>query len=475
MAVALVVLVYALQLGFIIRALLRSALSPVARLGWVMVISALPGVGIAAYLMFGEVRLHRAKRQRLAEVRSQLSAVVEAGRSRAVTVHGPWHPAFASGTATSAFLPLAGNRARLLPEGDAMIEDLLDAIAEAQDHVHVQFYIWLPDHTGTRVARALIAARTRGVACRVLVDDHGARHLIRSPLWSEMSDAGVTLVRASPVGNPLLSSLTQRLDLRNHRKIVVIDNRLSWCGSRNCADAAFRIKSRYAPWVDILMRIEGPIVRQQQAIFLQDWMTYHSEDLSHLLAAPLDDETDGPVIAQAIASGPDDLQTSPSETLCAMIYAAQERLTLTTPYYVPNTALHSAIMAASGRGVDVTLILPARNDNRVIATASESLYHDMLRAGVRIMAFTEGLIHSKIVTVDGQLSMIGSTNLDHRSFDLNYENTLLMLCENVTAALDDRQRGYIDRSRAVTLDEVEGWSMLRRLRNNTVALASPLL
>ncbi|WP_071468684.1 cardiolipin synthase [Roseinatronobacter thiooxidans] len=475
MAGATLALVIILQVSFIIRALLRAGLTPSARLAWVTVISALPGVGIAAYFLFGEIRLERAKRERMREVRNQLLAAQASSPDQPLTLQGPAIPSFAAGHATSGFIPVAGNRLTLLPEGDAMMEDMFTAIDAAQDHVHVLFYIWLPDITGTRMADSLCRAARRGVACRVLVDDHGARRLIRSPLWRQMQGAGVALERAAPVGNPLVSLLFRRLDLRNHRKIVVVDNRISWVGSRNCADAAFAIKPRFAPWVDILMRLEGPIVRQQQAVFLHDWMTHHAEDLSALLSTDAPDPNAGPVIAQVIASGPDDVYTTPSDAMRAMIYAATDHLFLTTPYYVPDQALHTALCSAAERGVRVDLILPARNDSLIVGAASESLYPDLLRAGVRIHLFKEGLIHSKIVTVDGLFGMIGTANLDHRSFDLNYENSLMFQSTQVIAALDARQHSYIARARTLEGDEVQRWSALRRLRNNTVALASPLL
>ncbi|MFU8898577.1 MAG: cardiolipin synthase [Roseinatronobacter sp.] len=475
MAGATLALVIFLQVSFIIRALLRAGLTPSARLAWVTVISALPGVGIAAYFLFGEIRLERAKRERMREVRNQLLAAQASSPDQPLTLQGPAIPSFAAGHATSGFIPVAGNRLTLLPEGDAMMEDMFTAIDAAQDHVHVLFYIWLPDITGTRMADSLCRAARRGVACRVLVDDHGARRLIRSPLWRQMQGAGVALERAAPVGNPLVSLLFRRLDLRNHRKIVVVDNRISWVGSRNCADAAFAIKPRFAPWVDILMRLEGPIVRQQQAVFLHDWMTHHAEDLSALLSTDAPEPKAGPVIAQVIASGPDDVYTTPSDAMRAMIYAATDHLFLTTPYYVPDQALHTALCSAAERGVRVDLILPARNDSLIVGAASESLYPDLLRAGVRIHLFKEGLIHSKIVTVDGLFGMIGTANLDHRSFDLNYENSLMFQSTQVIAALDARQHSYIARARTLEGDEVQRWSALRRLRNNTVALASPLL
>ncbi|TVP72871.1 MAG: cardiolipin synthase [Rhodobacteraceae bacterium] len=473
MAGATVVIVIILQVGFIIRALLRTGLTPSARLAWIAVISALPGLGIAAYFLFGEVRLERAKRERLREVRSQLMAAARPAVPN-WQIEGAARPAFDAGRSISGFPPLQGNRMTLLDEGDVMMEDVFAAIDAARDHVHVLFYIWLPDTIGTRMAEALCAAARRGVVCRVLVDDHGARHLIRSALWRKMQGAGVALERAAPVGNPFVSLLFRRIDLRNHRKIVVVDDALSWVGSRNCADAAFAIKPRYAPWVDVLVRVEGPAVRQHQAVFLHDWMMHHSEDLSAMLHSA-DPAHAGDVTAQVIASGPDDIYTTPSDVLRAMIYAAIQKLTLTTPYYVPDLALHKAICAAAERGVQVDLILPARNDSRIVGAASESLMPDLLRAGVRIHLFEGGLIHSKIVTVDGRFGIVGTANLDHRSFDLNYENGLLYESAEFTSGLDARQQSYIARARVLHREEVARWSLFRRLRNNTVALASPLL
>lgn len=470
---AALVLVLGLQVTFVIRALLRRGLTPPARLAWIAVISAVPVVGLGAYFLFGEVRLARAKAERMREVRNRLSAAALPPLP-SPDLPAPLRPSFAAGKATSGFAPVAGNALTLLPEGDAMMDDILSEIAQARDHVHVLFYIWLPDQTGTRMAEALCAAARRGVVCRVLVDDLGSRRLIRSPLWSTMQAAGVALERAAPMGNPLISLLFQRLDLRNHRKIVVVDNRISWVGSRNCADAAFAIKPRFAPWVDVMLRVEGPVVRQQQAVFLHDWMTHHAEDLSALLAAQRP-KAQGDVTALVVASGPDDLHTTPSDSLRAMLYAAHRSVTVTTPYYVPDPALHTALCSAAERGVQVDLIVPARNDSALVGAASESLFPDLLRAGVRIHQFQNGLIHSKILTVDGLFGIVGTANLDNRSFELNYENALLFACPDATAALDARQHSYIDRATQLDRADTARWPIWRRLRNNVLALASPLL
>jgi cardiolipin synthase len=224
------------------------------------------------------------------------------------------------------------------------------------------------------------------------------------------------------------------------------------------------------------MRIEGPLVRQMQAVFLQDWLLYAEDEdhLSDLVAAP-QPSIPGGFTGQVIATGPDQSVTGLSDTMCAMLYAARERVMVTTPYYIPDQQTQAALCAAALRGVAVTMILPARNDNWIVGAASESHYDELLLSGVRLHAFRPGLLHSKIMTIDGRLALIGSTNMDRRSFNLNYENSMLIDSAPISAELDAIQESYIARSSNITLTEVRDWSVLRRIRNNSVALAEPLL
>ncbi len=464
---------YVLTAVVIWRVLLRDLVAPPIRLTWIMVVALLPFIGVIAYLLFGEVRMRRADRVRAREVDRALRRSLDRDATFAA-VPAQAIPAFAMGEATSGLPPVAGNRATLLPEDDSAISDMTDRIDAATDTVHMLFYIWLPDQSGTRMAEAAMRAAQRGVTVRVLVDDVGSRRLIRSALWPRMREAGVHLAIALPVGNPLVEALFKRIDLRNHRKIVVIDGSVTWAGSRNCADAAFATKPRFAPWVDVLLRIEGPVVRQFQSVFLRDWMLHGHEDLSGLLEQPLPALPHG-FTGQVVASGPDQSASGMSETLSALLYSARRRVTITTPYFLPDAALVEAICACARRGVVTTLILPERNDSRIVEAASEGLYSTLLRAGVQMHLFRPGLLHAKIMTVDGSLAMIGSSNLDRRSFDLNYEVNLLLHSPEVTAELDARQDSYIARARPATLGMVWSWSVLRRIRNNAVALAGPLL
>jgi cardiolipin synthase len=382
---------------------------------------------------------------------------------------------FRVGQAIGGFAPVDGTSARLTTDAEETVAAMIADIDAAEDHVHLMTYIWLPDGSGTRIAEALIRAARRGVTCRALADDFGARPMIRHPLWAQMQATGVRVATALPIGNPLLQILFGRVDLRNHRKILVIDNSITYCGSRNCADAAFLPKAHFAPWVDAVIRFTGPVARQNQYIFASDWMAEQpQDDLAPLLLAPLPPAAQG-FCAQVIATGPLDKPTAVPEMFAAVIYAARRELIVTTPYYVPTDALQSALRAAAHRGVEVTLILPARNDDFAVAAASRSYYADLIGAGVRLHEYNAGLLHAKTITVDGTVTLIGSANMDWRSFALNFENNILLCDAATTAAMRQRQMEYLSDSTPVTAEAVAAWSWRSRLWNNALAIVGPVL
>ncbi len=465
---------YSVALAVSVRVLLRPRLEPTVRLSWILVIELVPLVGIIAYVLFGEIRQRGADVETMANVRSRLSGLWHASPS--AVRHAPKFaaPVIAANRATTGFGAEAGNRATLLSEEDEAIDDLVAAIDGAVEHVHILFYIWLDDPSGRAVAQAAARAAARGVKVRAVIDAFGSRAFGRSEAWAGMKRAGCECVEALPMGVPLIRALFHRLDLRNHRKVVVIDHVLGFTGSRNCSDKAFAVKPRFAPWIDVFLRFEGPVVRQMHAVFLQDWMSYTGEDLGEMLrmVAPVMAPGD---LGQVVATGPDNRQGSLSDCMVTMVYAARDRLVITTPYYVPDSSLDSAIRSAARRGVEVTMILPQRNDSLVVQATSEGFYYGLVSAGVKLMLFQDGLLHAKIITADGQMAMIGSANMDRRSFQLNYEMNILLVGPEITDTLDERQQSYIDRSRPLELEEIRRWSLLRRLRNNLLALAAPIL
>jgi len=360
-------------------------------------------------------------------------------------------------------------------DSNATIDAMVSDIDSARDHVHVLFYIWLADHNGCKVVEALKRAATRGVICRAMADDLGSRTMIRSEHWQAMRAAGVRVAACLPIGNPLLRPFHGRIDLRNHRKIVVVDDRITYCGSQNCADPEVLVKAKYAPWVDAVMRFEGPIARQNQFLFASDWMTYVDENLEALLSGPLPLSTPGGLHAQVIGTGPTVRYSAMPEMFESLMFAARREVVVTTPYYVPDDALQTALCTTAYRGIDTTIVFPARNDSRIVGAASRSYYADLLAAGVSIFEYEGGLLHTKSLTLDGEVALIGSANMDRRSFELNYENNILFHDPALTAVLRERQQEYIAHSRRVTKDAVAAWPMPRQLWNNLIATLGPVL
>ncbi len=459
-------------IGLSVRVLLRPRRDPASRIAWILFIAVLPYVGALAYLMLGEVRLSRTANPRGATGDSR-SFVFHPQQKQAgiATVAAP---GFSIGESLSGFIAVGGNTGKLLDDSNATIEAMVRDIDAATEHVHLLFYIWLADNNGRKVAEAMARAAQRGVACRVIVDDLGSRDFIRSEHWSNMGRAGVNLARAQAIGNVLVRILKGRVDVRNHRKVVVIDNYITYCGSQNCADPEFAVKPKYAPWVDAVVRFEGPVARQNQHLFLEDWFLTTQEDLRELSQHPVRQSEEG-FRAQVIATGPQNHYSAMPELFATLMFSARRELVITTPYYVPDATMQAALCSSARRGIATTIVLPARNDSWFVGVASRSCYAELLEAGVRIHEYVGGLLHAKTLTVDGEITLIGSANMDRRSFELNFENNILFEDSVLTQAVRRRQEDYIGQSTQISAADVAAWTRLYRLRNNTMAMLSPLL
>ncbi len=460
--------------AFTLRLLLRDGMLPSSRMAWFMVILTVPFAGGALYFLFGEVDLgHRAVR-RHREITARLAPLADTlAEACSGRVSAQMAPAFAYARSINGFCPTGGNDARLLDDAKAARAALIADIDAARESVHMLCYIWLDDATGTNTARALIRAAGRGVKCRVMVDGLGSRPLTRSPLWREMAEAGVETAIALPLDTPLRTLLRSRIDLRNHRKIAVIDGRIGYTGSQNCADPEFRIKAKYAPWVDIMMRFEGPVVGQLQLLFASDWL----KEVETPLAAfrPVAARRPADITAIAVGDGPTERPGASPQMFCALIGRAERELYVTTPYFVPDPTVIDALCAAALRGVKVSLNLPKNNDSWVVAAASRSYYRRFLEAGGEIWEYRKGLLHTKAMSIDGRAVFIGSSNMDMRSFDLNYENDVLVEDAALARALIARQQAYLGDSDPVTLEDIAQWSLARRMWQNGLATLGPVL
>ncbi|MEQ7873810.1 cardiolipin synthase [Sphingomonas sp. ASV193] len=460
----------------IVRALLVDGRDPYTRAAWVMALMLFPVLGVVAYFLVGEAWVSRGFRKHANAVTRRLAWLCPSPlHAEALDSIPPeYRTAFRTCEGIARTAVAAGNRATLAADSNAAIEGMADDIAAARVHVHLSTYIWLEDHNGLAMVEALCAAAARGVTCRVSADAIGSRAMIASDHWRRMERAGVRLC-PSLTPPKLLGPLgAHRLDLRNHRKLMVVDGRVAWCGSQNLADPEFRVKPKYAPWVDLMVRLEGPVVAQQQLIFAAAWTVETDEDLGALVAAAHPGALPGGFPAIAFATGPLTPRGARSNAFVAAIDAAQARLTVTTPYFVPDPPLLAALVGAGRRGVAVRLVVPARNDSRMIGAISKALYAQLVDAGIDLFEYRGGLLHSKTLVADEALVMLGSSNMDRRSLELNFENDLLLWSPAFAAEIARRQESYIAHARAVDPDRVAHRSIAKRLVENLLTIAGAI-
>ena len=471
------VLIVLADVAILARVLLRPHREPASRVAWAVVIIALPLAGIIAYLLLGEVRISLKRRELGREIEARLPRPPgEEALAKEISA-GFYAAPFALGESINCLPPTSGNKVSLAADSNIAIDEMVADIEAATSTVHLCAYIWLGDANGIKIKDALVRAASRGVAVRALADALGSRLFIRSKHWRELAERGVEVRVALPVGNPLWTFIRGRVDLRNHRKSLIVDNRVAWCGSQNFADPEFRIKPRYAPWVDVMSRWEGAVARHCQYLFVSDWIGDGGDDISALLAEPLPKHVqDGrAAVAQVIGTGPTVSFDSMPSCFAELMHSSRRELVVTTPYFVPNDQVLFALTSAARRGVDVVLMLPKRNDSLVVAGTSRSYYLDLVGAGVRLFEYRCGLLHAKTIVVDRKVGLIGSANLDRRSFELNFENNILFADEDFAAALRARQDEYLADSDPVTQAVVDGFGIFGRLWQNSLAMMSPIL
>ena len=442
-----------------------------------IVILVVPIIGLIAYLLLGEARISNSRREKGRQINASLRRPAADASSDRKLAAGAFSSPFALARSIEGLGPTGGNSALLAADSNAAIDAMVEDIDAADSSVHLCAYIWLADQNGCKIKDACIRAARRGVAVRTLADALGSRQFIRSAHWRDLADSGVEVRVALPVGNPLWTWIRGRVDLRNHRKLLIVDNGIVWCGSQNVADPEFRIKPRYAPWVDIMTRWKGPVARHCQYLFVSDWMGEGGSDISALLSEPWPAAARGAgrIIAQVVGTGPTIHFDAMPSCFAELIHSAREELVITTPYFVPDEQVLCALTSAARRGVDTILALPKSNDSMIVAATSRSYYSDLIGAGVKLFEYRCGLLHAKTMLVDRTVGLIGSANLDRRSFELNFENNILFADPAFAAIIRARQLEYINQSDLVTAAVIERFGLAARLWQNGVAMLSPIL
>jgi cardiolipin synthase len=449
--------------------------APSKALGWLAIMFALPWVGHALYVAFAENPLGRRRVARyrwFAETSPPGRRLIGIAGQTPAEHLGPRDRALEQlARSCGALAAAGGNDATLIDNHDEMVRSVERDIDAARHHVHMIFYIFRADATGQRIGEALCRAARRGVRCRVIADWVGSYHLDSSDIGQAMKDAGVQLRLALPA-NPLRKRL-RRFDLRNHRKLIVVDAACAYLGSWNVLDPAGS-PARAGPYEDLAIRLTGPVVPQAQLLFLEDWQFETGEDIDDddVFVEP---QGRGDVSAQVVASGPLYPCQPVRDLTVTMIGLARRRVILTTPYFVPDQPLQLALRLAAQRGVRVDLLGPMASDSRVVDAAALAYHMELIQAGVRVHLLAGTFLHGKGITVDDDACWLGSANMDIRSFRLNVESNLLIFSNAVAKAM----RELLERRIAAAEEITPHWLRRRwfttRISGQVAKLASPLI
>ena len=439
---------------------------------WLLFIFLLPWPGLAIYALVGRIRVPAFRRK----LQEQASEQIKKAQAQigAQIVAQPELPAQLQIIPEQAkrlgmFEPFAGNAFEFLRDYEGSIDRLIQDIDTAKRHVHLLTYIYRTDRIGRKVADALKRAAKRGVVCRVLLDAVGSRVALNQ-FGPELKEAGVEVRSMLPVG--LFRRKGERFDLRNHRKISVIDGSIGYLGSQNIADPTF-VKN--FPNEELVVRVTGLVVSQLQATFLGDHYLETEEVLDRAELFP-DLKPAGDSAAQLLPSGPGYGQENGRELIISMLYEARRRVVITTPYFIPDEPFLNAICAAGRReNVQVHMVVSKHANQLISQLAQRSYYDDLLEAGIQIHLYRPHFLHAKLLTIDDHVALTGSTNMDIRSFALNAEINLLIYDRQVVEQLKVIQEDYFRNSDLLTREQWSKRSVLEKVAHNTARLMDSFL
>lgn len=457
--------------------------SSTAMLSWLMIIYLVPILGILAYLILGEINLGKRRINALKTLHPKYSQwFKELAQQKNIAISDRTYlsaPLFNLTQNRLGIPAIQGNELHILDTPKTIMESIIGDIQQAKHTINMVFYIWSDGGLVNEVMTALIDARRRGVQVRILLDYVGSRDFFKNENCRYMRENGIEITEALHVR--LYRIFLRRIDLRQHRKIIIIDNEIAYTGSMNMVDPKFfKQKDNVGEWIDIMVRINGPVSSVLNGLHSLDWELETEQALPLVLpsqasAKLLPIETQNRHTVQILATGPGYPEELMEQALNTAIFSARESISITSPYFVPSQNIADALCTAALRDVDVTLILPRKNDSLMVGWASRTLFEELLAAGVKIYMFEGGLLHTKSVLIDNKLSLVGTVNMDMRSFLLNYEVTMAVEDEEFANEVNLLHEGYLNN--AMQLDYLR-WTkrpMHKRITEKLFFLFSPLL
>ncbi len=462
---------------------------PQTAMAWLILILFLPYLGIFIYFFLGSPRIGRRRQASLEGANAKIiagAAQAEAdGRIREPDLGAApdYVESLTDLNRSIALMPLtAGNHVQLLPDYQEAIDSMIQQIDQAKEFINVEFYIMALDEMTIPFFDALDRATARGVTVRLLFDHLGTR---RIPGYREL----LTRLEASDIQWRMMMPLLplkgrfRRPDLRNHRKLLVVDDEVGFTGSLNLTHPSYNKPKNIASgrqWVELWMRLEGPVVTTIDALFAADWALENKTDLiqpkfRQVAPYPHNDDDVVEVPAQLIPSGPGYVAETNLRLFTSLIYNAKNRIMLTSPYFVPDETLLYAITTAAQRGVEVNLFVSEQADQFMVGHAQSSYYSELLQAGVRIWLYPKPFIlHAKHFTIDEDVCVVGTSNMDMRSFALNYEMSVMFIHRELTRRVVEVAENYQALSRELTLAEWENRRITRRFVDNAMRLTATL-
>ena len=469
-------IIYIVVLFFVCVRILYETHSTTKTLAYLLFCVFIPFIGIMFYLAFGvnywKTKLYAAKLteddQLLREMDEHLPK-----KDRNQNFPDADNDELAAMLVTSLKSPVTfNNKVKLLINGEEKFPEVVDAIRNARHHIHLEYYIYEQDTIGGQLIELLICKAKEGVEVRFIYDDFGSPS-IKKKVEKKMTEAGIQVHPFSKVHFYLLAN---RINYRNHRKIIVIDGQTGFVGGINVSDKYINNDPKARYWRDTHLRIDGSGVFYLQYLFMADWNFCCDEKLRPAEKYFVGQvATFGSTVLQIAGSGPDSTQPSILFSILQAIYLAKVEILITTPYFIPGDSIMDALRIAALSGISVKLLVPGKYDSKLVNSASRANYNEMLQAGVEIFLYQKGFVHAKTIVTDSKLSIIGTSNMDHRSFQLNFEVNAIVYNEDLAIQL--RNVFFKDLAHTEKLDATIWYkrSFMQQLPEKLSRLLSPAL
>lgn len=446
---------------------------------WLLLIMILPTIGTIVFYMFGNPKLPKTRRAQRRKVdiltNKELDTLKKSHKQLFSNLDNKDHKTLARlATVLGGMPPMTGNSVQLISVYEDTFKELVKEINVAKQYIHIEFFIATLDYSTNPVFEALESAIKRGVKVRFLYDRVVSRHYKgHKQMRKRLSAIGVEFKEMLPLKLIPGKNFT-RPDLRNHRKIVVIDGTVAFSGSQNLIDKSYHRRDDLH-YEEVMMKLRGPLVWQFNNIFRADWYAETEEPLLDLVEDADVPKPQGSVIAQVLPSGPTHDHGNNLKFYTSMVHAAKKRVGIVVPYFIPDESFLDALTAAAQRGIEVTMINSEAIDKVLAGHAQRSYYEELLEAGVKIYLYKEPVfLHAKQVLIDDEVAILGSSNLDIRSFELDLEITTILYDSKVVAELEKIETGYLARSNRVTLKSWHARSRKHKMLDSISRLTAAL-